>query len=57
MDTTKNTIVKRVCPKCSSTDVKDISPRKDNGIIGPGYKSWKIVDMWLCNQCGERFIV
>ena len=43
------------CPVCKSTEIKDMSPRKDNGIIGPGYASWKLVDLRACKKCGVVF--
>jgi hypothetical protein len=43
------------CPVCKSTNIEDNSIRQDNGIIGPGYASWKVTDTRCCKDCGVIF--
>ena len=50
-----STIVMCRCPACKSEKIDDISPRANNGIIGPGYSSWKLDDMRACQDCGIVF--
>lgn len=40
-----------ICPLCESKEFEDISPTQDNGIFGPGFSSWKLVDLWACTKC------
>jgi len=46
---------KKKCPNCASEDIRDISEREDNGIIGPGYASWIIREEYKCNFCNQTF--
>lgn len=43
------------CPACQSGNIRNDSIRKDNGIIGPGYKSWIVEEKYSCNDCGVYF--
>ncbi len=43
------------CPVCKSENISDNSPRTDNGIIGSGFTSWKILDIRCCDDCGIVF--
>lgn len=43
------------CPCCKSENVVDSSTWSDNGIIGPGYSSWKTTDARSCKDCGVIF--
>ena len=43
------------CPNCKSTKIKDISERRNNGILGHGYKSWIVSDVRECQECGIKF--
>jgi len=45
-----------LCPVCRFTDTEDVSPRADNGIIGPGHASWKLLDVRVCKFCGALFM-
>jgi C4-type Zn-finger protein len=43
------------CPSCKGHNVNKKETRRNNGIIGPGYRSW-VVDSWYsCLDCGTRF--
>lgn len=46
---------KKKCPNCASEDIRDISEREDNGVIGPGYCSWIIREEYKCNFCNQTF--
>lgn len=46
---------KKKCPNCASEDIRDISERADNGIIGPGYCSWIVREEYKCNFCNQTF--
>lgn len=43
------------CPVCKSKNIKDISKYSNNGILGPGRRSWKISDTRECQECGVHF--
>ena len=43
------------CPYCESIDIEDESEYTNNGILGPGFKSRKIKEMYSCNDCGIYF--
>lgn len=43
------------CPVCNGTDIRDASTWKNNGILGPGYSSWKTSNTRCCNGCGVMF--
>jgi uncharacterized Zn finger protein len=43
------------CPVCHTDDIRDISLRQNNGVYGPGFSSWKVIDLMACNQCGTVF--
>lgn len=43
------------CPCCKSTNKKHIVKSNDNGIFGPGYKSWVIEEYFTCLDCGVMF--
>lgn len=43
------------CPNCHSTNIRNDSIRNNNGIIGPGYKSWLVEEKYSCNDCGVYF--
>jgi uncharacterized Zn finger protein len=43
------------CPACGSEDVKDVSIRDNNGVLGPGYFSWVIAELYSCNKCQQVF--
>jgi len=43
------------CPYCKSKNISDNSKYKNNGILGPGRRSWKISDERVCNDCGGIF--
>lgn len=43
------------CPACRSTNFSDNSTYENNGIIGPGFASWKTADSRACNDCGCIF--
>jgi len=40
-----------ICPLCKSDKLEDISPHSSNGIIGPGFRNWKIMDLRRCQIC------
>ena len=44
------------CPVCKFNITKDVSPRSNNGIIGLGYVSWKLLDARVCKNCGALFM-
>jgi len=44
------------CPHCKSEKVEDNSMTQNNGIIGPGYSSWKVTNTRVCLDCGIIFI-
>ena len=54
-DIMKDAPLKKKCPNCASEDIRDISEREDNGIIGPGYSSWVIREEYKCNFCNQTF--
>lgn len=43
------------CPVCHSANIRNDSVRNDNGVIGPGYKSWVVEEKYSCNDCGVYF--
>lgn len=43
------------CPACKSTDTFLYERRENNGIIGPGYKTWVVESRWECNECEAHF--
>lgn len=45
-----------VCPVCKFDITEDVSPRANNGIIGSGYASWKLLDVRACKHCGALFM-
>jgi uncharacterized protein YbaR (Trm112 family) len=44
-----------VCPVCKTTNVKLEERRNDNGIIGPGFRSWVVNSQYHCQECGVLF--
>ena len=44
------------CPLCKSDNIWDSSTYDNNGIMGPGYSSWKTTNNRCCNDCGIMFI-
>jgi hypothetical protein len=42
------------CPICNS-ETTDVSEYQNNGIIGIGYRRWKISNVRCCNSCGVYF--
>lgn len=54
-DIMKDAPPKKKCPNCASEDIRDISERADNGVIGPGYCSWIIREEYKCNFCNQTF--
>ena len=44
------------CPVCKSENIKDNSVRKNNGVIGHGFSSWKVNDTRCCLDCGVMFV-
>lgn len=45
----------KICPSCKSDDTFLYEKFENNGIIGPGYRSWVIESHWECNDCGIHF--
>ncbi len=43
------------CPVCKSTDTFLYERRENNGILGPGYKTWVVESRWECNDCEAHF--
>lgn len=43
------------CPHCHSTNIRNDSIRNNNGIIGPGCRSWVVEEKYSCNDCGVYF--
>ena len=43
------------CPSCKSTDKKHIIKRNNNGIMGPGFRSWIVEEHFECNECGTMY--
>lgn len=43
------------CPVCGSLSIKHIERRDNNGVLGPGYRSWIIESYNSCQECGVRF--
>jgi predicted Zn-ribbon and HTH transcriptional regulator len=43
------------CPVCKSGNIADNSTYKNNGVLGPGRRSWKTNDSRICNDCGVIF--
>lgn len=43
------------CPSCHSTNIRNDSIRNNNGIIGPGCRSWVVEEKYSCNDCGVYF--
>lgn len=43
------------CPNCHSTNIRNDSIRNNNGIIGPGCRSWVVEEKYSCNDCGVYF--
>jgi len=50
-----NSISDTKCPACKSTNIKLVEKYKDNGIYGPGYRSWVVDSYYSCQNCGCRF--
>lgn len=44
-----------LCPVCKSENITDASQYKNNGIYGPGSRSWRTFDASICNNCGVYF--
>lgn len=51
----KERIVLIKCPSCESTMKRHIVKREDNGIIGPGHRSWVVDEYFVCLECGTMF--
>lgn len=45
------------CPVCDSTNTKPIEKRQNNGILGPGFRSWVVDRFMSCKNCKTRFDV
>jgi hypothetical protein len=45
----------KVCPACQSEDTYLREHRENNGILGPGFKTWVINSYWVCDDCGIHF--
>ena len=43
------------CPTCKSTKKEHVVNSKNNGIFGPGYRSWITDEYYLCLGCGVRY--
>ncbi len=43
------------CPSCKSNDKEHIVKGDNNGIFGPGYRSWIIEEYYVCQSCGTMF--
>jgi hypothetical protein len=43
------------CPVCKSKNISDNSTYENNGVLGPGYHSYKTSDSRSCNKCGVIF--
>lgn len=43
------------CPVCQSVEKEHIMKHKNNGIIGPGYRSYVTSDYYLCKGCGVHY--
>lgn len=48
-------IKKMKCPACSSVNKKRHTTSKNNGIIGPGYRSTILDDYYICQKCGIHY--
>ena len=44
-----------ICPNCKSTNTRIYSVKTNNGILGPGFKSWNILVKHVCNECHTIF--
>lgn len=44
-----------LCPVCKSENIADASQYENNGIYGPGSRSWRTFDASICNNCGVYF--
>lgn len=51
----KRRIEQLACPVCKSTNKKHIVKSANNGVIGPGYCSYRTADYYVCNGCGVHF--
>lgn len=55
----KNKEEKRIekikCPVCKSTEKTHYVKTKNNGIIGPGFKSWVTEEYLICKKCGVYY--
>ena len=40
-----------ICPICKTDKLEDISPRKNNGVLGSGFASWEIIELRKCPNC------
>lgn len=45
----------KVCPCCKGEDIRLDQTREGNGIIGSGYSSWVVSEVFVCNDCGVLF--
>jgi len=43
------------CPCCASNLKEHIIKSNNNGIIGPGYRSWETESYFVCKICGVMF--
>lgn len=43
------------CPSCGGRHTELREKRESNGIMGPGYASWRTDSWWSCLDCGVRF--
>ena len=52
----ENTVeIKCKCPVCKSENTKENAKYQNNGIIGPGFSSWKVSSHFVCEDCGVMF--
>lgn len=43
------------CPNCQSEEIEKKEFGNDNGIVGPGYKYYVILEFCVCKKCGVMF--
>jgi transposase-like protein len=48
-------IGKLKCPSCDSTMKEHIVKSDNNGVFGPGYRSWVRDEYFVCLECGTMY--
>lgn len=48
-------VKKMCCPACKGTEKNRIRKTENNGVYGPGCRSWVVDDYYICLGCGVHF--